>query len=346
MSGCGKHGCPPTGAAATPDAGQRRSYRSAGDARRCGNGGSPDGEQGAGRSAEPTRLGSWGGPLSALRLPAAPGHTAWEARDAAEDGCWRVLAQRGWGRSAMSGSSQRSAAAAAVCVPISTRRAAAGDLLDGHYWARHMSVFGPLDAMTARGELPPALYLLVLRWTGDARHGAALRVILVGLAGGAAAATTNNKAVQRAARRHAGGGPELWRPGRALRCAALAERFGMVLSQSVRSGRSPANWRRWRHRSADENGDASAGGWRAVATAWALEAGCRSSWRPAATRRTWRPRAAPCRRRCTRAGHCGLRRISRRARLVVLARRSAGRPGRTTEFKNLRRTPHHGHENV
>jgi len=34
-------------------------------------------------------------------------------------------------------------------------------LLDGHYWARHMSIFSPLDALTAKGELPPAVYVLI-----------------------------------------------------------------------------------------------------------------------------------------------------------------------------------------
>lgn len=42
-------------------------------------------------------------------------------------------------------------------------------LLDGHYWANHMPIFAPLDALTAQGELPSATYVLIDALDPEAR---------------------------------------------------------------------------------------------------------------------------------------------------------------------------------
>ncbi|MBJ7312287.1 enterochelin esterase [Rugamonas sp. CCM 8940] len=221
--------------------------------------------------------GSWGGPLSALCLPAAAGHAAWAARDALPQG--RLLAQR-W-RSARLGrerdvwlyrSGPADIASNGAALPLVI-------LLDGHYWARHMAVFGPLDAMTARGELPPALYLLV-----DALDPATRAMELPCQADFWLALQEELLPQLRAVQ------PFSERPGDTLVAgqsfgglaalyAALRwpERFGMVLSQSgsfwwaqpdEAGGAGAAA-------SADEHGDASAGGWLTRAVNAGLGAGGR-----------------------------------------------------------------------
>lgn len=105
----------------------------------------------------PPHRGAWGQPLSAIQLPGARPHPAWSAPHAAPPG--RPLRQR-W-RSARLGTTRdvwiyRSGAAAdgGAELPLVI-------LLDGHHWARHPGLFGALEAMTAGGELAPAVYLLV-----------------------------------------------------------------------------------------------------------------------------------------------------------------------------------------
>ena len=253
--------------------------------------------------------GGWGGPLSALRLPAAPGHRGLGgARRCRGTAAGATLAQRGWGgkRDVWLHRSGRLPPPPMPC-RYRRRRAAAGDLLDGHYWARHMSVFGPLDAMTARGELPPALYLLV-----DALDPATRAMEMLPCQADFGWPCREELLPQLRAVQ-----PFSERPGDTLVAgqsfngglaalyadAALAGALpGMVLSQSgsfwwgaarreLAALAPPERGREWRR----ERRRLCA---RRQQRPWALEAGCGSSWRPAATRQTWRPRAAPCRRRC------------------------------------------------
>ncbi|WP_051294122.1 enterochelin esterase [Pseudoduganella violaceinigra] len=103
----------------------------------------------------PPHAGGWGQPLSPLLLPQAPVHSAWD-RAAAPQG---RLHQHRW-HSFTLGLSRDS------WIYRTAPQAQAGKpplvlLLDGHYWARQAPLFGALDLLTAQGELPPAVYLLV-----------------------------------------------------------------------------------------------------------------------------------------------------------------------------------------
>jgi enterochelin esterase family protein len=104
--------------------------------------------------------GGGGQPLSAIVLPGAGTHPAWQAPDRALRG---DLHMRRWRSERL-----RNEREVWLYRTRASTMAAADDgaaplvvLLDGHHWARHMPLFGALDALTAAGQLPPAVYLLV-----------------------------------------------------------------------------------------------------------------------------------------------------------------------------------------
>lgn len=104
---------------------------------------------------QPSYGGSWGQPLSALLLPDAPVHPAWT-----EAGQPQGRLQRYRWQSAALGIARD------TWIYRTAPQAQASDaplavLLDGHYWVRQVNLFGALDALTAQGKLPPAVYLLV-----------------------------------------------------------------------------------------------------------------------------------------------------------------------------------------
>lgn len=120
----------------------------------------------------PPHGGAWGVRLSALLLPDAPVHPAWRAaRDVPPQGrllevrwasalldtvrpvwVYRSGALQNCRNSGNSGNSGDTADTADLPLAI---------LLDGQYWARQMPLFSALDVLTAAGDLPPAVYLLI-----------------------------------------------------------------------------------------------------------------------------------------------------------------------------------------
>lgn len=103
---------------------------------------------------------SRGFPLSAVHLPAAPDQSPWQALDS---GCAPVDAARmqhfEWDSARLK--NRRSIwLYCSGSVPPGTERPLVL-LLDGRVWAEGLPVFSALEAQTARGELPPALYVLV-----------------------------------------------------------------------------------------------------------------------------------------------------------------------------------------
>ena len=109
----------------------------------------------------PSHGGAWGLPLASICLPNAATHPAWRAPPAALRG---TLQQRRW-RSARLGNERDvwiySSATGAHHAGTEAADLPLVVLLDGHYWARHMPLFGALDALTASAALAPAVYLLV-----------------------------------------------------------------------------------------------------------------------------------------------------------------------------------------
>ncbi|KQV53981.1 MULTISPECIES: enterochelin esterase [unclassified Duganella] len=104
----------------------------------------------------PAHGGNWGQPLSPLVLPDAAVHRAWDrAGGALPQG---RLARHRWQSAALDIGREtwiyRTAPHTACEAPLVL-------LLDGQYWAQQMPLFGALDVLTAQGELPPAVYLLV-----------------------------------------------------------------------------------------------------------------------------------------------------------------------------------------
>lgn len=103
----------------------------------------------------PRHGGGWGQPLSALLLPDAAAHPAW-----ADAGLPQGRLQRLRWQSAALGNARD------TWIYRTAPEAQANDsplavLLDGHYWARQVNLFGALDTLTTQGKLPPAVYLLL-----------------------------------------------------------------------------------------------------------------------------------------------------------------------------------------
>lgn len=103
-------------------------------------------------------LGGAGLPLSSIVLPGAQTHAGWQAPAGVLRG---ELHTRRW-------CSERLRNEREVWLYRTPAGGRADDrdvplviLLDGHHWAHHMPIFGALDALTASGDLPSAVYLLV-----------------------------------------------------------------------------------------------------------------------------------------------------------------------------------------
>ncbi|MCD5363398.1 enterochelin esterase [Chromobacterium aquaticum] len=105
---------------------------------------------------------SWGAPLSALHLEAAPEQSAWHAWDQGRQGADPARLTRIHWDSARLGKKRRIWIYQTGALPEGERgERPLAILLDGQYWAERMPVFAALDEDTRRGRLPPAVYLLV-----------------------------------------------------------------------------------------------------------------------------------------------------------------------------------------
>ncbi len=89
------------------------------------------------------------------RIELAPSASAWDAQGAVPEGQLRTLR---WHSTRLDNVRDvwlyRTGTGTGTDLPLVI-------LLDGHYWARHMPIFGPLDALTNAGRLPPAVYLMI-----------------------------------------------------------------------------------------------------------------------------------------------------------------------------------------
>lgn len=101
----------------------------------------------------PSHNSGWGLSLSAIQLPNAKIHPAWQHNAINFNG---QLQHHRWASKRLGNERQiwlyRTGEEKNLPLVI---------LLDGHYWAEHMPIFVPLDYLTAQGQLPPAHYLFI-----------------------------------------------------------------------------------------------------------------------------------------------------------------------------------------
>lgn len=100
--------------------------------------------------------------VSALHLPAAPAQPGWEAFDRGEDA---ALPDAGetlhWHSAALGVARTVWLYACGAVTPLGAARRPLVVLLDGQRWQQDLPLHAALDAATASGRLPPALYVFV-----------------------------------------------------------------------------------------------------------------------------------------------------------------------------------------
>ena len=167
---------------------------------------------------------SWGAPLSALHLEAAPEQSAWHAWDQGRQGADPARLTRIHWDSARLGKKRRIWIYQTGALPEGERgERPLAILLDGQYWAERMPVFAALDEDTRRGRRRRRC----IYWWMSSTAGIASRTCPAMPTSGWPCSKNccRRRAagpVQRAAGTHRGGGPELWRPGGDVRRPALA----------------------------------------------------------------------------------------------------------------------------